>query len=73
MRGKHTHGFSEDDLYSIWLNCRENENVVTIMSDFMVSTKAEAKKLINQFELRYECNILNDESRGKADRIRKHI
>ncbi len=70
---RRNHGFSEEDLYSIWLNCRENENVVTIMSDFMVSTRAEARKLIDRFELRYECTLLNGESRGKADRIRKHI
>lgn len=66
-------GFSEEDLYELWLKCRENENVVTIMSDFMVCNKVEARKMINIFEMRYDCNILGSENRGKVDRIRKHI
>lgn len=66
---KRVKGFSEEELYRLWLNCKDDENAVTIMSDFMVSTKAAAKELINQFELRYECNILDGENRGKVDRI----
>lgn len=65
--------FSEKELYQLWLNCKDNENAITIMSDFIVDTKAMAQKLIEKFELQYECNMLDSENRGITDRVRKHI
>lgn len=65
--------FSEEELYQLWLNCKSDENVITIMSDFIVGTKAMAQELIDKFELKYECKTLDSKNRGKADRVRKHI
>jgi len=65
--------FSNDDLYKLWLNFKDDENAITILSDFMVATKEEAKILDEQFEIRYQSSVLDGSNRGKTDRIRKHI
>lgn len=65
--------FSNEDLYSLWLNFKDDDNAITILSDFMVATKKEAKALIEQFEIRFQASALNGNNRGKSDRIRKHI
>lgn len=65
--------FTEQELYEMWKNFREDDNAIIILSDFMVSTKSEAAALINLFEIKYESEALNSGNRGKADRVRKHI
>lgn len=65
--------FSNDDLYKLWLNFKDNENAITILSDFMIATKEEAKILNNEFEIRYQSSILDGGNRGKDGRIRKNI
>lgn len=65
--------FSNNDLYRLWLKFKDDENAITILSDFMVATKEEARILNEQFEIRYQSSVLDDSNRGKSDRIRKHI
>lgn len=65
--------FSKEELYKLWLNFKDNENAITILSDFMIATKEEAKILNNEFEIRYQSSILDGGNRGKDGRIRKNI
>lgn len=65
--------FSKEELYKLWLNFKDNENAITILSDFMIATKKEAAALNDEFEIRYQSSILDGGNRGKDGRIRKNI
>lgn len=60
--------YSQEDLYGLWLNFREQSNEVQIMMDFALCERAEAENLINEFETRREVETLDIAHRGKADR-----
>ena len=62
------HGFTQQELYDMWLNFRDSPNAVVILSDFMIAKKGEAKKLIEHFEIRYQSQLLNSSNRGKENR-----
>ncbi|MGI6048940.1 MAG: hypothetical protein ACOYEG_13205 [Petrimonas sp.] len=61
-------GFTQQELYDMWLNFRDSPNAVVILSDFMIAKKREAKKLIEHFEIRYQSQLLNSSNRGKENR-----
>ena len=57
----------------MWVNFKDNSDAAAILSDFMVTTKTEAQIIINQFELRFESEMLNENNRGKANRVQKTV
>ncbi len=66
-------GFTEQELYDMWIKFKDNEEAASILSDFMVSTIVIANALIENFEIRYATEALNYANRGKFERIKKHI
>ena len=60
--------YSKDDLFTLWLNFRGQSNELQMMSDFALCDKAEAQKLLDDFETRLECSALDGDHRGKAHR-----
>lgn len=37
-------GFTEDELYELWLRFKDNDDSLRILADFMMSDKTAAKK-----------------------------
>lgn len=49
----------------MWLKFRDDPDAKTILSDFAMTTKKQAEKLIIEFEIKHEAEMLNAEMRGK--------
>lgn len=67
--------FSEQELYELWTVFRDNPDAVQMLSDFIGrgDNREQARKLIEQFEIRHEAAILDVCQRGKEGRYRRHI
>ena len=61
-------GYSKDELFGLWQGFRGQNNEVRILMDFAVCNKEEAQALIDDFETRLECSVLDGDHRGKAHR-----
>ena len=61
-------GYSKSELYGLWQGFREQSNEIQMLMDFAVCSKAEAQALIDDFETRLECSVLDGDHRGKAHR-----
>lgn len=61
-------GYSKDELLGLWMGFRGQSNEVQMLMDFALCDKAEAQALIDDFETRLECSVLDGDHRGKAHR-----
>ena len=61
-------GYSRDELFGLWQGFRGQNNEMRMLMDFAVCNKAEAQALIDDFETRLECSVLDGDHRGKAHR-----
>lgn len=61
-------GYSRDELFGLWQGFRGQNNEVRMLMDFAVCNKEEAQALIDDFETRLECSVLDGDYRGKAHR-----
>ena len=61
-------GYSRDELLGLWMGFRGQSNEVQMLMDFALCDKAEAQGLIDDFETRLECSVLDGDHRGKAHR-----
>jgi len=58
-------GYSEEELYELWLRFKGNDDSLSLLADFMSSDKATAKAVLNKFEVRYSSHLLDSVNRGK--------
>ena len=61
-------GYSRDELFGLWQGFRGQNNEMRMLMDFAVCNKAEAQALVDDFETRLECSVLDGDHRGKAHR-----
>ena len=62
-------GYSRDELFGLWQGFRGQNNEMRMLMDFAVCNKAEAQALIDDFETRLECSVLDGDHRGKEFRV----
>lgn len=67
--------FSEQELYELWAVFRDNPDAVQMLSDLIGrgDNREQARKLIEQFEIRHEAATLDAFRRGKEGRYRRNI
>ena len=61
-------GYSRDELFGLWQGFRGQTNELRMMQDFALCDQKEAQALIDDFETRLECSVLDGDHRGKAHR-----
>ena len=62
-------GYSRDEIFGLWQGFRGQNNEMRMLMDFAVCNKAEAQALIDDFETRLECSVLDGDHRGKEFRV----
>ena len=50
--------YTRSELYTLWKNFKDDDDAERILSDFMICDSETAAKLILEFELKYESNLL---------------
>ncbi len=58
-------GYTREELFTLWRGFREEHDATRILMDFALCSKNQAQILIDDFEVRYESQLLNLEQRGK--------
>ena len=61
-------GYSRDELFGLWQGFRGQTNELRMIQDFALCDQKEAQALIDDFETRLECSVLDGDHRGKAHR-----
>lgn len=61
-------GYSRDELFGLWQGFRGQTNELRMMQDFALCDQKEAQALIDDFETRLECSVLDGDHRGRAHR-----
>ena len=61
-------GYSKSELFGLWQGFRGQTNELRMMQDFALCDQKEAQALIDDFETRLECSVLDGDHRGKAHR-----
>lgn len=59
--------YTKEELFQLWRRFRENEDAIETLQAFAITNEETARKLHEEFLIRYEADYLNLERRGKYD------